>query len=156
MVRAETNKKRQIAVQEYCSNGFNWLQALLTAGYSESYAKHSGYKLLDNTGIQKAIDANLADRQRKTGFNREKAESMLRAAYALAKSQNNSQAMTGAVRELNALYGLRQESKQQQGQSLTINIAEEAENSPETAQDGRTHPKGSYEAIGPQNEVQGL
>lgn len=135
------SKRRQVACAEYTSNSFNWFQAMVTAGFSEKYARHQGYKLLDNVDIQQEIDRLLADRQRKTGFNREKSEQMLQSAYDLALEQHNSQAMTSACRELNALYGLRQEFKQQV-QGLVVNISEEK---PEEATEQPAEPAGGQQ-----------
>lgn len=39
----------------YVNNGMNIYQAAVSAGYSESYAKSSSYKLRENVGIQKYI-----------------------------------------------------------------------------------------------------
>jgi len=49
-----TDKERQ-AVNEYFINGFNWTQALISAGYTESTAKKSGSRIKKKKEVQEYI-----------------------------------------------------------------------------------------------------
>ena len=49
--------KQKTAIAEYFTNGFNWPQAMITAGYSENYATHRGYQLLKKDSIKSIIQA---------------------------------------------------------------------------------------------------
>lgn len=49
----------------YVNNGMNIYQAAVSAGYSESYAKSSSYKLRENVGIAKYISHLLKDIEQK-------------------------------------------------------------------------------------------
>ncbi|MCI7208539.1 MAG: terminase small subunit [Clostridium sp.] len=49
-----TDKERQ-AVNEYFSNGFNWTQAMISAGYSEATAKKSGSRIKKKKEVQEYI-----------------------------------------------------------------------------------------------------
>ena len=49
----------------YVNNGMNIYQAAVSAGYSESYAKSSSYKLRENVGIAKYISCLLKDIEHK-------------------------------------------------------------------------------------------
>lgn len=53
-----TERQRKF-VEEYVLDG-NAMQSAIRAGYSKSYAKANSYKLLDNVGIQKAIEEKQA------------------------------------------------------------------------------------------------
>ena len=49
-----TDKERQ-AVNEYFINGFNWTQAMISAGYSEATAKKSGSRIKKKAEVQEYI-----------------------------------------------------------------------------------------------------
>lgn len=56
--RRRLTKKQKGFADNYIKTG-NVLQSALDAGYSESYAKAQSYKMLENVGIKKYIDARL-------------------------------------------------------------------------------------------------
>lgn len=64
----ELSDKRKACVKEYCRNGHNWVQAMITAGYSETYANHQGYKVLDNVGVKALILAADKDIEAKSDY----------------------------------------------------------------------------------------
>lgn len=49
-----TDKERQ-AVNEYFINGFNWTQAMISAGYTEATAKKSGSRIKKKKEVQEYI-----------------------------------------------------------------------------------------------------
>lgn len=54
MKQGLTDKERQ-AVNEYFINGFNWTQAMISAGYTESTAKKSGSRIKRKKEVQEYI-----------------------------------------------------------------------------------------------------
>lgn len=61
---ALTQEKANLIVSEYLSNGFNKTQALLSAGYSKTYAQSGpGQRLFDNVRIKQGIDRVEAEKK---------------------------------------------------------------------------------------------
>lgn len=52
--------KHQAFVAAYCTNGFNWTQAALEAGYAESTARDQAHRMLRRPDIAAAIKARMA------------------------------------------------------------------------------------------------
>ena len=58
---ATLSDKEKLFCANYVHNGMNIYQAAVSAGYSESYAKSSSYKLMENVGIKKFISRLLRE-----------------------------------------------------------------------------------------------
>ena len=65
-----TNKQTAF-VDEYCINGFNAVQACLTAGYSHQYAYHKSSQLVGKSSIKEALKEKQAETAEKTGITKE-------------------------------------------------------------------------------------
>lgn len=51
------NLRQKLFCEYYCGRAEgNACTAAILAGYSQNYAKHQGYKLLDNVGVKKYIE----------------------------------------------------------------------------------------------------
>ena len=68
MANRLSEEKANAIAAEYCTNGYNKVQALLAVGYSVNYANHGGLKLLDNVRVKQAIARIQANAQAKTGY----------------------------------------------------------------------------------------
>ena len=59
MAKNQRLNPKQKAFADYYIKSGNILDSAVKAGYSETYAKSQGYKLLDNVGIKQYIDERL-------------------------------------------------------------------------------------------------
>jgi phage terminase small subunit len=57
--KGEMSPQHKAFADEYLSNGYNVLQAALSAGYSESYARVDAYRLLQSPRVKAYIDAKM-------------------------------------------------------------------------------------------------
>ena len=95
--------------REYCDNGRNKTEALITIGYSPKYVDNYCGKIWGNVGLLAEIEAIDDEIIEKIEITRATQNERLRAAYDIAKKQKNASAMTGAVREMNEMAGLRRD-----------------------------------------------
>lgn len=94
--------------REFCSNGRNKEQALISVGYTKSYAR-SGYahtQIYANPGVKAAIAKIDAKMAKEIEHNRIISLHNLQKAYDLAFKQGNAAAMVAAEREKNAISNL--------------------------------------------------
>ena len=122
LMKRLTLRQYRFAV-EYALNGGNGLQACKEAGYKQP-DKHLSQQANQNLKlpyVSRAISYIQADRQVKTKYNRETAESQLAEAYALAQKLDKPEAMVSAVRQLCKIYGLEDNVGDNKG--LVINIS---------------------------------
>lgn len=93
--------------REFTSNGRNKENAMKAVGYSDNYAEHRADMVLGNVGVKQAI-ARIDDvKQEKIEHDRTRSLKMLQKAYDVAENQGNSAAMTGAIREMDDISGLK-------------------------------------------------
>ncbi len=85
--RLSDEKARAIAA-EYCTNGFRKVDALLSLGYSKTYANNIGLKIFDNDRVVQAIARIQANLQAKTGFTVQQAEQEFEESRLLALKLN--------------------------------------------------------------------
>lgn len=69
-----TKEKACAIASEYYTNGFRKVDALLSAGYSDTYANNIGLKLFDNDRVLKAMERLSAVAIIKTGYSLEQAQ----------------------------------------------------------------------------------
>lgn len=130
MPNITNNETVQAIAREYCSNGLKKVEALVEAGYSESYARAIGLKLYDNVALKQAIEGIEAQKQAVSEHNYDTAVQMLRQritwldAKAEAGDTQAIQAQTAIIRELDCITGLQKQNIQQTGAGLTINVTE--------------------------------
>ena len=103
--RLSEAKAKAIAV-EYCSNDYKKVLALLSVGYSKSYANNAGLKLFDNSMVKKNVEKIQALAVIETGFTLEKAQEMYEEAFDLGKVTRQPAAMNGSVTGIARLYGM--------------------------------------------------
>jgi len=93
--------------RHYCNNGRNKSQALISAGYSESYAKtNRGLKIYQRKPVINAIDEEDKAIRANTAYCSKKAESELDEALSVARAQGNPNAMVSAITGKCKLYAL--------------------------------------------------
>ena len=102
--RLSEEKARSIAA-EYCTNGFKKVVALLSVGYSTTYANNVGLKLFDNSSVKAAIACIQAKQAAKTDYTQEKGLELLLDAYKVAKTLNQPAAMVSAAIGANRMHG---------------------------------------------------
>ena len=66
MANRVSDEKANLIASHYCTNGYNKVQALLSAGYKHSYAIKNGLYLWDNVKVKQAIDRIMASSKAKT------------------------------------------------------------------------------------------
>ena len=95
-------------VKYYCTGETrnNGTQSAIKAGYSINGIRQRALELLTNIDIVSAIKAYRAKTERKLTHDRIQAIEWLHKALTIAIKQNNPTAITGAIRELNAISGL--------------------------------------------------
>lgn len=86
MAKPRMNEKQKMFADEYIANGGNVHQAALKAGYSESHAKSTVYKLLDNPRIKSYIAERLKTIQSARTM---RAEEALALVSAIARGEEN-------------------------------------------------------------------
>ena len=104
--------KQQAFVDEYCSNGYNGVQAAKSAGYKGSYStlNNMARDNLQKPAIKVAKDEYIKDRQEKCAFNREQSELELIHAQERAIEKGDIAAEISAIREKNTIFALRSET----------------------------------------------
>lgn len=106
--------KQQAFVQAYTTNGYNATQAARQAGYkgNDNTMRQTGFKLVTNGNVKRAIAAKKQEKQEKADYNYDKAIAALdqRIAYLEpAASKGNIQAVvaqTALIREKDNITGL--------------------------------------------------
>lgn len=83
-IKKPTAKQKKFA-NNYIQNGLtNSYQAALKAGYSKNYAKHDGYKLLENVGIRHYINQSTGSDKLADWRNRVKNQLVMKNMYQIA------------------------------------------------------------------------
>lgn len=108
----DPNVVRAIA-REYCTNGHNKPQALITVGYKPSYANGGkGTGLYQKEPIKKAIEAFEKDMRLSSEMTVEKVQAMYKEMYDLSKTNNQPSAGVSAVTGIARLYGMDKDASQ--------------------------------------------
>ena len=125
--RLSDEKARAIAA-EYCTNGFRKVDALLSLGYSKTYANNVGLKIFDNDRVVTAIRRIQANLQAKTGFTVQQAEREFEESRLLALKLNLPGAAVSATTGKCRLYGFDKDAKAEtkQDRELTEHQKKEA------------------------------
>ena len=109
----------------YCTNGYKKTEALLTVGYSETYAKSGlGSKLYDNILIKRAIAGLQAKLAQKTTYTQEIGLAKLLHAYDVAEAHHQPAAMVSAIIGANRMHGYDKDAGQ--GEKTIIIISPKA------------------------------
>ncbi len=90
----------------YMTNGFKKVEALLSIGYSDTYANNVGLKLFDNDRVKQAIAKIQAQATVEVGFSVTQAQQEYEDARVLSMSINQPSAAVSAVSGKAKLYGL--------------------------------------------------
>ena len=103
---SDPNTVKAIA-QEYISNGRNKPKALITVGYSESYANSGkGTRLYGKKAVKEAIAVLEAKMGAEVGRTVQSLDLMYQQAYDKSLSSNQPSAMVSAVTGIARLYGM--------------------------------------------------
>jgi phage terminase small subunit len=70
-------EKIDLIASEYCTNGYKKVDALLKAGYKDSYARSIGLRIYDDIRLKQAIERIQAHTKTKTAYNALQAEQEL-------------------------------------------------------------------------------
>jgi hypothetical protein len=94
--------------REFCSNGRNKTEAMITVGYEETYANGGRGQgiVYGNEHVRDAISAIDGKRAGELEHNRATALELLHEAIAMARIQGNTAAIIAATRELDAISNL--------------------------------------------------
>lgn len=103
-----SDEKAQAIAIEYYNNGFQKVMALLSIGYSKTYANHIGLKLFDNDKVKLALKRLKDCAVVKTGFTIVQAQIMYEEDRIFAKSVNQAGAAVSATTGICRLYGMDQ------------------------------------------------
>lgn len=95
-----------LIASEYYTNGFNKIEALLTAGYSDTYARNVGLKLFVNDRVLEAMRRLSAVAIVKTGYSIEQAQAEYEQARVQAIQQNQPSAAVSAITGKARLHGM--------------------------------------------------
>ena len=106
MANRLSDEKANLIASHYCTNGYKRVEALLSSGYKETYAKHVGLKLFDNVTVKQAIARIEAKNSAKTSRTVQSIDDMLVVAYDLAKLNKHTSAMVAASTSIARLYGM--------------------------------------------------
>jgi len=128
MARPLTHKQ-QAFIDNYCSNGYNGVQAAKSAGYKGCYATLNAVagENLRKPAIKAGINVYIRKRQKKCEFNREQSELELNNAQQRAITKGDLSAEIAAIREKNVIFALRTETLG--GQTLEQRKLDEKEES---------------------------
>jgi len=109
MRRREITEKQLRFCQEYIKDS-NCAQAMIRAGYKESYAKHRANFMLSNVVVKAEIDRLKAENRVKYEHTISTAIKMLRHAHDIAEKQANPTGMVSAIKEMDNICGLQQQT----------------------------------------------
>jgi len=105
--RKPLSNRMKLFVELLPEHKFIAYKAGIAAGFSESYARtRLPVRMSTNVLLKQAIEAKRREIQAKSEYNRAEAHRRLDSIYDMAERQRNPISMTGAVKELNRLYGL--------------------------------------------------
>ena len=124
-----SKEKAQGIAAEYCTNGFKKVEALLTMGYSTTYANHVGLKLFDNDKVKRAINRIQAVVIAVTGYSVEQSQAEFEQARVLAMALKQPAAAVSAITGKARLHGMDKDAGGK-GDKLSINITESKETKP--------------------------
>ena len=68
MANRLSQEKAAWIARKYCTNGYKKVEALLSAGYSNTYANNIGLKLFDNSRVKEEIDRIEALNRARSGY----------------------------------------------------------------------------------------
>lgn len=100
-----SDEKAQLIASTYCLNGFEKVKALLSVGYSKTYANNVGLKLFDNDKVKLAVARIQNVQAAKTGYTVEQAQEEYEEARILAMKVNQPAAAASATTGKARLYG---------------------------------------------------
>lgn len=101
------SKEKACAIAaEYYTNGFNKIKALLSVGYSETYANNIGLKLFDNDRVVEAMRRLSAVLVIKTGYTIEQAQAEYEQVRVQAIQLNQPAAAVSAITGKARLHGM--------------------------------------------------
>ncbi len=106
MANRLTKDKAMLIASEYFTNGFNKIEALLSAGYSDTYARHIGLKLFVNDRVLKAMERLSAVAVIKTGYSIELAQAEYEQARVQAIQIKQPSAAVSAITGKARLHGM--------------------------------------------------
>ena len=106
MANRLSKEKANLIATHYCTNDYNKTEALLSSGYSKTYAMNVGLKLFVNDRVMEAIERIEAAKKVQTARTVQSLDDMLVTAYDLAKETNQSAAMVSACTAIARLYGM--------------------------------------------------
>ena len=100
------SKEKACAIAaEYYTNGFNKIEALLSVGYSDTYAKNTGLKLFVNDRVVEAMRRLSAVAIATTGYSIEQAQAEYEQARIQAIRQKQPSAAVSAITGKARLHG---------------------------------------------------
>ncbi len=103
--RLSKEKARAIAA-EYCTNGFGKVKALLSVGYSETYANNVGLKLFEHKEVLRAIARVQTVAITITGYSLEQSQAEYEQARVLAIQLKQPAAAVSAITGKARLHGM--------------------------------------------------
>ena len=99
------SNKRKAFCHEYIKK-WNIYKSCIKAGYSHSYAKSLGYKLLDNIGIQRYIKQILSEIEKEVGISKvTQLLKLKKIAYKKANDLLKYKDIMEAMKEINKMLG---------------------------------------------------
>ena len=101
-----SDEKATAIAEEYCTNDFKKVMALLSVGYSKNYANNVGLKLFDNNRVKLAIKRIQAVQAVKTGMTIERVQKMYESDRRFAKKCNQAGARVSATTGIARLFGM--------------------------------------------------
>ena len=122
-----SDDKAQLIASCYCTNGFNKVEALLSAGYKPSYAKTIGLKLYDNIKVKTYIAQLQAIATTKTGYTIEQALQEYEEARQMAMATKQVGSAVSAISGKARIVGLEQSALATQPLQITVNQEPAAE-----------------------------
>ncbi len=102
-----SEEKAQLLAAEYCTNGFKKVMAMLSIGYSKSYAStKAGLQIYDNPLVKRAINRIQAVQATKTSYSVDQAQQEYEQARLLAMKVNQPAAAATAITGKARLFGM--------------------------------------------------
>ena len=115
-----SDEKAQLIASTYLTNGLEKVKALLSVGYSKTYANNVGLKLFDNDKVKLAIKRIQNVQIAKTGFTVDEAQQMYLEDRAFARKCRQAGAATSATTGICRLYGMDKDSGGGREQTIII------------------------------------
>jgi hypothetical protein len=120
MANRLSKEKAHAIAAEYTTNGFKKVVALLSVGYSVSYANKVGLKLYDNDLVKQAIEQIQASTKAKTATTVADIERMYEEDRKLAEQCNQAGAAVSATTGIARLYGFDKDNSLNKEQTIIV------------------------------------